>query len=190
MKIVRTGPIGLAVAAIAWLAAAAPAAAYDWLQFNGDAAKSGNNRLEGGIGRANVATLAFRWEATLPAAADGAPVALRGVTTASGLRDLLFVTTKAGHLVAVDARTGSQIWSRQHPAGTCRINNGPNPCYTTSSPAIDPNRDYVYTYGLEGYVHKHHVGDGTEVVTGGWPQLATLKGYDEKSASALAVALS
>src|SRR3954463_2688717 len=105
-----TSSFRLAIGLAALIAAADPAGAYNWLQFNGDAAHSGNNRLEGGITRANVATLAFRWEATLPAAADGAPVALRGVVTASGLRDLLFVTTKAGHIVAVDARTGGQIW--------------------------------------------------------------------------------
>ena len=153
-------------------------------------AHGGNNRLEGKITRSNVATLAFRWEATLPSPADGAPVALRGVVTPSGLRDLLFVTTKDGHVVAVDARTGSQVWSRQYPADTCRINNGSSPCYTTSSPAVDPGGAYVYSYGLDGYVHKLQVGDGTEIVAGGWPQLATLKAYDEKSASALAIARS
>jgi outer membrane protein assembly factor BamB len=44
--------------------------------------------------------------------------------------------------------------------------------------------------GLDGYVHKHQVGDGTEVTIGGWPQLATTKGFDEKGSSALAIASS
>jgi outer membrane protein assembly factor BamB len=164
--------------------------AYDWLQFNGDPAHSGNNTLETTIGRSNVASLALKFQLTLPAIADGAPVVLQGVTTPSGVRDLLFVTTRAGHLVALDAQSGAAVWTRQYAAGSCRINNGVQTCYTTSSPAIDPNRLYVYSYGLDGYVHKHQVGDGTEVATDGWPQLATTKGFDEKGSSALAFASS
>jgi hypothetical protein len=41
---------------------------------------------------------------------------------------------------------------------------------------------------LDGYVHKYQVGDGVEILTGGWPQLTTLKGYDEKGSSALSIA--
>ena len=63
--------------------------------------------------------------------------------TANGTQDLLFVTTKAGHIAALDAHTGAPIWAQQYPAGSCRINNNGGPCYTTSSPAIDPNRAAV-----------------------------------------------
>jgi hypothetical protein len=41
--------------------------------------------------------------------ADGAPVLLTNVSTTSGTRDLLFLTTKAGYLVALDAHTGGQV---------------------------------------------------------------------------------
>jgi hypothetical protein len=41
---------------------------------------------------------------------------------------------------------------------------------------------------LDGYVHKYQVQDGVEIKSGGWPELATLKGYFEKGSSALAVA--
>src|SRR5262245_6090171 len=169
-------------------AALSPASPYDWLQFNGDPAHSGNNTLETSIGAGNVASLQFLFQANLPSSGDGAPVVLTGVSTVLGTKDLAFVTTTAGHIVALDAATGSQVWLRQYAAGNCKINNVGGPCYTTSSPAIDPNRLYVYSYGLDGYVHKYQVGDGTEIVTGGWPQLATLKGFHEKCASALAFA--
>ena len=183
----------LCAGAVAWSFACAAllapdAAAYDWAQFNGDAAHSGNNTLELGLGRDNVSALALKFQITLPAAADGAPVLLQAVATGSGVRDLLFVTTKAGHIVALDAATGATMWSQQFQAGTCGINNGGTACYTTSSPAIDPNRLYVYSYGLDGYVHKLVPADGTEITSGGWPQLATLKGFDEKGSSALATA--
>src|SRR5215471_9916655 len=170
------------------LTALAPSSPYDWLQFNGDAAHSGNNTLETAIAPGNIANLQFLFQVTLPASSDGAPVFLTGVSTAMGVKDLAFVTTTAGHIVALDAASGGQVWSRQYAAGPCKINNTGGACYTTSSPAIDPNRQYVYSYGLDGYVHKYQVGDGTEIVTGGWPELATLKPFHEKTSSALAFA--
>src|SRR5262249_32006969 len=89
------------------------------------------------------------------------------------------VTTKAGRIVALDARGGGILWVRQ-PA------TGPN--YTTSSPAVDPNRQFVYSYGLDGFVHKYAVFDGTEITAAGWPQLATRKRDVEKGSSALSIA--
>ena len=176
-----------------WLAVwllASPARAYDWLQINGDPQHSGNNTLETILSPANVGNLVFSFQATLPSIADGAPVYLSGVSTLSGTRDLLFLTTKAGHILALDAHAGTLIWSHQYAAGTCKINNGANPCYTTSSPVIDPSLLYVYSYGLDGKVHKYQVGDGTEIMTGGWPETTTLKGFDEKGSSALSFATS
>ncbi len=164
--------------------------AYDWLQFGGDAQHSGNNAAEATLSPANVGSLVQKYQATLPATADGAPVFLEGVTTPSGVKDLLFVTTRDGRIIALDAQDGAQVWSHQYSAGTCQINNTGGACYTTSSPAIDPSGDWVYSYGLDGYVHKYQIGDGTEIIVGGWPELTTLKGFDEKGSSALAMATS
>ena len=164
---------------------------YDWLQFNGGALHSGNNTLERSLTANNVAQLQLLFQVQLPGIADGAPVYLTGVSTASGIRDLIFVTTRDGHMAALDAHSGSLIWSQQYGAAGCLINNNlprNEACYTTSSPAIDPNRQYVYSYGLDGYVHKYAVGDGTEMKSGGWPELTTLKRYDEKGSSALSIA--
>ena len=101
------------------------------------------------------------------------------MATQNGTQDLLFSTTKAGHILALDATNGAIVWSKQYGVGSS---------VTNSSPAIDPNRQYVYSYGLDGYVHKYQVGDGTEILTGGWPELVTLKGNVEKVAGALATA--
>ena len=173
----------------AWLAlATAPALAYDWLQYNGDAWHSGNNTLETVIGKGNVAQMTQKFQVSLAGTEDGAPVFLEAVSTPGGVKDLIFVTTTGGVIQARDAKTGALVWGATFGLGACKINNGSNTCYTTSSPAIDPNRQYVYTYGLDGYAHKLSVGDGTEIKTGGWPQLTTTKGYDEKGSSALSFA--
>ena len=166
------------------------ARAYDWLQFGGDPQHSGNNVAETVLTPANVSALVQKYQVVLPATADGAPVFLEGVTTPSGVKDLLFVTTTDGRIIALDAQNGAQVWSQQYGPGMCKINGAGGACYTTSSPAIDPTGDYVYSYGLDGNLHKYQVGDGTEVVTGGWPEPATLKGFDEKGSAALAIATS
>ncbi len=172
------------------LSVATGALAYDWLQFGGNAQHSGNNTYETALTTANVSTLTSKYSASLPSTADGTPVFLEGVTTPGGVKDILFATTTDGWIVALNAQTGATLWSHQNGPGSCKINNGSSTCYTTSSPAIDPNRLYVYSYGLDGSVHKYKVGDGTEISTGGWPALATLKGYDEKGSSALSTATS
>ena len=160
-------------------AAAAAVSSYDWLQMNGDPQHSGNNTQETVLGPSNVAGLQLLFQVALPSAADGAPVALSSVVTPSGTLDVLYSTTKAGTLVASDAATGALVWSQPH-TGTSSITN--------SSSAIDPNRLYVYSYGLDGMVHKHQVGNGAEITTGGWPQVTTLKGSVEKVAGALSTA--
>ena len=170
----------LAFALVALVASArADAVTTDWLQFDFDAQHSGINPAETFITRSNLYELHRLYQVTLPSAVDGAPVFLAGVATPSGRKDLLFVTTKNGTTMALDARNGATVWSKR-PA------TGPN--NTTSMPVIDPGRGYVYGYGLDGFVHKYQVGDGTEIMGGVWPQVTTLKPSVEKNASALTIA--
>ncbi len=167
--------------------AAASPGAYDWFQFNFDPQHSGNNSLETILSANKVNSLHRLFQVTLLSIADGAPAYLSAVSTNSGTRDLLFVNTKDARIIALDAHSGAQIWSHQYGPNGCISSNG-GVCYTTSSPAIDPNRQYVYAYGLAGNVHKYAVGDGNETLTAGWPETATLKGFNEKGSSALSVA--
>jgi PQQ-like domain len=160
------------------------AAPYDWPQFNGDARHSGDNTRETSLSSANVGQLRQLFQVPLPEVADSTPVLLTSMSTGSGVRDLLFVNTKQGRLLALDAHSGATVWTVLHANTGC---SGAN-CVTTSAPAIDPARNYVYAYGLDGKVHKHDVATGTESTTGGWPELATAKPDVEKSSSALAVA--
>jgi hypothetical protein len=155
------------------------ATAYDWLQFNGSSAHSGNNTSETTISAANVASLVQLFQVSLPNIADGAPVLLQSVTTPTGVQDLLFVNTTDGWILALNAQTGATVWGQQL--------NGSSP-FMTTSPAIDPSGDYVYSYGLDGYAHKFPVGTGIEVKSGGWPVQTTLKPDVEKVSAPLATA--
>src|SRR5579884_182332 len=82
--------------------------ATDWLQFAFSPDKTGNNNEESQISKANVSKLTLLFKVALPSAdnPDGAPVLLTGVSTASGVRDLVFVQGEHGTLTAFDANTG------------------------------------------------------------------------------------
>lgn len=170
------------------------ALAYNWPQLDGNSGYPGWNTQETILSIQNVANLthnpspAYQFQSSLPSVADGAAAYLSNVNTGASTQDLLFVTTKAGHIIALDAHTGATVWSHQNGPGSCKINNGSTTCYTTSSPAIDPNKQYVYSYGLDGKAHKYQIGNGTEITTGGWPETTTLKAFDEKGSSALSIA--
>jgi len=166
---------------------ATPAAATDWLQFGFDPSHSGVNPAETTLAPANVSQLQLLYSATLPGPVEGAPVLLTQVTTPAGTKDVLYLTADNGTLFALDAATGALVWS-QYPADTDPCAIQASPCFTTSSPALDPNRQFVYSYALDGRVHKYHVGDGSEVTGAGWPQLVSAKPDVEAESSALSLA--
>ncbi len=151
--------------------------AYDWPQFNFDNQHSGNDSAETLITINNVANLRPVFRVHLPAKVAGAPVYLD--RSAAGSSDLLYVTTEDGSTLALDARSGAQVWAQQPVSG---------PQFTTSSPALDPSGAYVYSYGLDGYVHKYASASGTELIGSGWPETVTLKPDVEKESSSLAIA--
>ncbi|HVB24982.1 MAG TPA: PQQ-binding-like beta-propeller repeat protein [Ktedonobacteraceae bacterium] len=149
-----------------------------WPAFDGGGSRSGVNTSEKIITSGNVGHLTRLWQQTLPAVVDSSPVELPGVKTPAGVKTLLFVTTLAGSLLALDANSGQQVW-RQNTSG---------PKFTTSSPALDPSGQYVYSYGLDGKIHKYAVGSGAEQTGGGWPVRITNMPDVEKGSSSLNVA--
>ena len=184
-RLVRVALSVLLIAALPQAPSVARAAAFTWPEFDGSAQHTGDNSQESTLGAGTVGGLRQTFQAALPDVADSAAVYLGGASTPGGTRDLIFVTTKDGHIVALDAKTGTQVWSQQRGPGSCHINNGGATCYTTAAPALDPSLQYVYSYGLDGYVHKYQVGDGTEITGGGWPEQVTTKPFDEKGSSDL-----
>lgn len=154
------------------------AAQIAWSMFDGDAQKSGINTNETVITKATVKNLKQLWQINLPGTSDGSPVYLSNVTTQQGVKNLVFITTEDGSLVAIDDATGAKVW-QQDTQGSSGI--------ITSSPVIDPGFQYIYSYGKDGKVHKYSVGAGAEVTTDGWPFTATLIPNVEKESSALTI---
>lgn len=179
----------LAVVAVTVVAACLPvaASAYNYTQFAFGSSKSGANTRETEISTANVGTLTRVVDTgiAMPGVADSSPVVEQGVATPSGARDLVFLTTKAGHVLAYDANSGALVWNQAFPY-SCTSSNG-GACYTTSSPVLDPSGAYVYSYALDGKVHRLNPATGADVTGGGWPEVATIKPWNEKGSSALSI---
>lgn len=151
----------------------------DWPRFGYDAARSGVAPSETALTPATVGGLHRLWQVPLPSTADSSPTLLSSLKLPDGTtRDVLFLTTLDGRLLALDATTGAQLWAHQ-PSG---------PKITHSSPALDRSRRFVYAYGLDGYVHKYAVATGEEARGGGWPAQITRMPDSEKESSSLNIA--
>ena len=162
------GPIG----------AAAQQTAGSWLTFGGNPAASQVNATEGALTTATVSHLHEGWRVLLPDLADERPILVRHMAWPDGtLRNVLYLTTDKGTLLALDAASGAQLWA------TTPKNN--NPKYTKASPAFDPDQGMVYSYGLDGKVHRFRATTGQEMQGKGWPVRVTTMPLSEKISSAL-----
>lgn len=148
----------------------------DWLTFGYDSARTSVNPHEMSLNSQTVGGLHRLWSIALPDVADSSPVYLHVLRLPNGAtRDVLYLTTRDGHLVAVNAANGQILWSVQNKGAR----------YTTSSPAIDPSRAYVYSYGLDGTLRKFETTTGAQVTSGGWPVRVTTMPETEKESSPL-----
>ena len=157
-----------------------------WWQFGGGSSHQNDDSAETDLTLSDVSALHQAWAVTLPATADGVPIVATADVNGQWL-DLAIVLTTAGDLVARNLADGSLVWSISFPAPPgCIVTNFQVPCYIPSSPAVIGG--YVYTYGLDGMVHKVALGTGTETTTGGWPVMVTAKPTVEKGSSSLSYA--
>ena len=168
------------------------AASSDWLQFGFDPTHSGINPNERLLSAANVDSLALKYSKTFSAPAQGTPVFLGNVSTSQGVIDMLFVTLNDGSLLALNAATGAQVWANLPTTIPLCGQAGQNPqCLVTSSPAIDPNRNYVYNFSrVDGKIHKFAVATGAETIDAHWPEVSSTKPDVEKGSSAITFATS
>lgn len=161
----------------------------DWPRFGFDPARSGVNPESSPITPSTVSNLHRLWHTELPGVADSSPILLRGLSFSGETRDALYVTTRDGQLVALDAADGTILWSRQ-PSGSTTTDPAPHAAssMTNSSPVADSSRQYVYSYGLDGSLHKYVATTGEEVKEDAWPAQITRMPRTEKESSALNIA--
>jgi outer membrane protein assembly factor BamB len=151
----------------------------NWIGFGYDAAGSRVNPTERQISATTVQGLHRLWQTALPDVADSSPAYVPALTFPDGTtHNVLYLTTKSGSLVALDADAGTQLWVHKNPTA------GPN-MVTTSSPLADPSRGAIYSYGMDGKVHKYDALSGAELFGDGWPETVTNMPVTEKESSAL-----
>ncbi len=153
----------------------------DWARFGYDAARHNAGPTRTGITAGNVGRL-HRQQVRLPGTVDSSPIYLRGVSVEGRRRDVFFVTTSYGKTLAVDAASGSVLWTFTPAgygswAGSARITN--------SSPVADPNRRFVYAAAPDGKVYKLRIANGAQVTAGAWPATITRLSAREKVGPAL-----
>ena len=151
----------------------------DWPEFGLNPQRSDVTEDATGITAANVSHLQMR-KITLPGTVDSSPIYLHGAMVGGASHNTIVVTTTYGKTLAIDASSGSILWTFTPPgysgwAGGLQI--------TTATPVADPDRAFVYATSPDGLVHKLSLATGREA--GGWPVRVTLDPQHEKLASAL-----
>jgi outer membrane protein assembly factor BamB len=145
--------------------------AADWLTFGHDPQRSGWAMEETTINRDNAPTMVLKWKTKLPAesyslSALTAPVVASGVSTAKGLRTVVYVVGIAGTVFALDSETGETLWTRElkyriQPGkggyqGTFLCPNG-----VTATPVIDKTTQILYVIAADGALYGLDLGSGT-----------------------------
>jgi outer membrane protein assembly factor BamB len=150
-----------------------------WLTFGDNPAHASVNTNETAIATTTVNRLRRDWQIQLPDLADERPILVRGLTMSDGRsHDVLYVTTDRGTLIALDANSGHTLWA-------VTPNTAGNPKYTKSTPAADPANNLIYSYGLDGKVHRFRLTTGKELEGAGWPVRVTRMPLSEKVSSPL-----
>jgi outer membrane protein assembly factor BamB len=168
-----TGPAGNA--------SAAPIPNADWTRFAFDAQRSGVGPADTGITARNVGTLRAR-TVHLDGTVDSSPIELAAVSVRGRSRDVVVVTTTYGRTIALDARTGGQLWEYVPPSiggyqGSAQ--------FTTATPVADPDRKHIYVATPDGRIRKLVLATGHEVRSARWPATITYDATHEKIAAAL-----
>ncbi len=164
-------------AAVSATASADPTTVGDWTRFGFDVARTNVSPDDTGITAGNLSTLR-RQQVTLEDGVDASPILLSAVTVNGAPVDALFVTTHYGKTIAVDANSGSVLWTFTPSEYTSWFGSRQ---ITSSTPVADPNRQFIYAASPDGRIQKLAVADGRPV----WSTAITQLPQREKIASPL-----
>ena len=166
--------LGLGVAVMGFAQQPAP---QDWPMFGGNVQSTSANSIPTGITASNVGKLVRR-QVELPGTVDASAIYLHGVGIHSARRDAIFVTTTYGKTLAIDADNGAILWTYT-PASYSKLAGSRQ--ITNSTPAADPDRQFIYAASPDGYIQKLAISDGHAV----WRTAITRLAHREKMDSPL-----
>jgi outer membrane protein assembly factor BamB len=127
----------------------------DWTSYGHDAQLTNRVRSQS-LGARTASRLALQWRTRLDSGVTASPLA--ATIDAGGItRTLVFVATWAGSVSALDAGTGSIVWTRTFGS----VDTGACGEYgIASTPAIDVKRGRLYAIGADGLLR------GLDLATG------------------------
>lgn len=171
MKACRLAGALLLAASVQAQPAAAPSA--DWPTWGYDPERTGWNRGETTLSRANVGKLRLKWQTRLPIpvvdvvlSTATAPIVVAGVETPAGKRDMVFIHGANDVVYALDAATGATLWTKAYPnsikptiAATWLCSNTAN-----ATPTADKERGILYVLPSDGKLRGVALADGSEMM--------------------------
>lgn len=133
----------------------------DWPTFGFNEARWSFNANETTLTNANVSGLTLKWSfATGATRIDTQPIIAANVPMASGARaDIMYVGDENGNFYALNAATGSLIWSK-------KLRTASSPCWDGESngidtaATIDDKLDRVYVIDGGGILHTFRMASG------------------------------
>jgi outer membrane protein assembly factor BamB len=159
ITICRLGLVCLLVSATVWSA--------DWPTFGHDPQRSGWATGEDTLNVQNVAGMKLLWKThvknePLSLTALTAPVVAQGITTPTGIRDLVYVAGSSDSLNAIDARTGELVWTHNFDSHLQPKNAGMWLCPNNlnDTPTIDKSRGLIYIIASDGRFYGLDLGTG------------------------------
>ena len=167
----------LAVTLLATTAHAQPAPAQptpdaaDWPTWGYDAERTGWNRGEKTLSPANVGKLRVKWKTQLPIPLNDvvlstmtAPIVVAGVPTAQGVRDMVFIHGADDAIHALDAATGTIVWTKRYPNTVKATKIATWLCSNTANatPTADKARGILYVLPSDGKLRGVSLADGSE----------------------------
>jgi outer membrane protein assembly factor BamB len=164
--------------AIAALQPSSPPPGPDWTRFGWDAGRSNASTDATGITAANVTSILRRQQVPIEGTVDASAIYLSQVAVGGAPHDVFFLTTTYGKTSAIDADTGTALWTYT-PAAFQSLSGSYQ--MTTAVPVADPNRQFVYAASPDGRIQKLAVADGHAV----WSTAITLLPAREKITSSL-----
>ncbi|HZQ53560.1 MAG TPA: PQQ-binding-like beta-propeller repeat protein [Bryobacteraceae bacterium] len=144
----------------------------DWLTFAHDPQRTGWAMEESGLNAKTVPDLTLLWKSkaenqSYSLSALTAPVVAEKVSTAKGVKTVVYVAGISGKVFAFDSETGELLWTYQIKnfveskknvyvfQGTFLCPNG-----ITATPVIDKRTDILYVLGPDGMLYGLDLGSG------------------------------
>ena len=137
--------------------------ATDWLMVDHDAARSGNAVDETTLTTGNVGSLQLSWTTKVDGNVTAQPLYVHSIQISGQTRDVLIVGTGGNSIYALDASSGSVLWSRNFGAATPNTWGLPDGFGIEAPPFIDRVAGRIYTVSTDGNFRTISLLDGTDV---------------------------